>query len=100
MTITITAVGLSSQLWFGSDATAPTAYLVPVYHFTGHDDTGAEWTTDVLAVEDGQLAKPATSLPVPSPAPSPAAGDPGSDKPPIAAPDFEPGSEPASKPRP
>lgn len=100
VTITITAVGLSSQLWFGSDATAPTAYLVPVYHFTGHDDTGAKWTTDVLAVEDGQLAKPATSLPVPSPAPSPAAGDPGSDKPPIAAPDFEPGSEPASKPRP
>ena len=86
VTITITDVGLGSQLWFGSDVTAPTAYLVPMYHFTGHDDTGAEWSTDVLAVQDAQLAIPAAPQPVPSPAPEPAVEPPTPAAPPTTAP--------------
>ena len=31
-----------------------------MYRFNGHDDTGAEWSADVLALEDGQLAPPVT----------------------------------------
>ena len=81
VTVTITDVALGSQLWFGADATQPAAYLVPTYRFTGHDDTGAGWSADVLALEDGQLATPATPPPVPSPAPG---VDPG------ATPGFEP----------
>ena len=96
VTVTITDVGLGFQLWFGSDATAPTAYLVPVYHFTGHDDTGAAWSADVLAVEDSQLATPATSQPVPSPDPDPAVEPPT----PVAAPTAAPDIEPRTKPRP
>ena len=96
VTVTITDVGLGFQLWFGSDATAPTAYLVPVYHFTGHDDTGAAWSADVLAVEDSQLATPATSQPVPIPDPDPAVEPPT----PAAAPTAAPDIEPRTKPRP
>ena len=96
VTITITDVGLGSQLWFGSDVTAPRAYLVPVYHFTGHDDTGAAWSADVLAVEDSQLATPAAPQPVPSPAPGPAVEPPT----PAAPPTTTPGTEPGTKPRP
>ena len=73
VTITITDVALVSQRWFGSDKSEPAAYLVPMYRFSGHDDTGAEWSADVLALEDGQLAPPTTpatteSSPVPAPA--------------------------------
>lgn len=83
VTITITDVALGFQLWFGSDAAQPATYLVPMYHFIGHDDTGAEWTSDVLALEDGQLAPPTT----------PAA-------PPTVAPGVEPGATLGSEPRP
>ena len=100
VTVTITDVGLGFQLWFGSDATAPTAYLVPVYHFTGHDDTGAAWSADVLAVEDSQLATPATSQPVPSPDPDPAVEPPTPAAAPTAAPTAAPDIEPRTKPRP
>ncbi len=100
VTITITDVALGSQLWFGSEATAPTAYLVPMYHFTGHDDTGAAWSADVLAVEDGQLATPDAPQPVLSPAPDPAVAPPTPAAPPAAAPGIEPGTNPGTKPRP
>ncbi len=67
--VTITGAALGSQLWFGSDATKPAAYLVPMYHFTGHDDTGAEWSADVLALEDSQLTTP-NSVASPTPGPT------------------------------
>ncbi len=100
VTVTITDVGLVSQLWFGSDATQLAAYLVPMYHFTGHDDTGAEWSANVLALEDGQLATPATSNPVPSPSPEePPTPTPGIDEPPTVAPAPPAPSEVPSGPK-
>lgn len=82
--ITITDATLGSQLWFGSEPTQPTAYLVPMYRFKGHDDTGAEWSSDVLALEDGQLAPPtAPATPEPSPVPARAT-------PTTSAPDIQP----------
>ena len=94
VTITITDATLGSQLWFGSDASQPTAYLVPMYRFKGHDDTGAEWSSDVLALEDGQLAPPtAPATPEPAPVPGPAA-------PPTDTPPLEPGTMPGSAARP
>ncbi len=94
VTITITDVVLASQLWFGSDATEPAAYLVPMYRFIGHDDTGAEWSADALALEDNQLTTPATpATPEPFPIPAPA-------EPPTGAPGIEPGTKPGSEPRP
>lgn len=61
ITITITDVALGSQLWIGGDPTSPTSYLVPTYHFTGHDDSGSAWSTDVLALGDDTLATPVAS---------------------------------------
>ena len=99
VTITITDVALGSQLWFGSDATQPAAYLVPMYRFKGHDDTGAEWSADVLALEDGQLAPPtAPATPEPSPVPAPAVQP--TDTPPTDAPALKPGTMPGSEARP
>ena len=69
------------------------AYVVPMYHFTGHDDTGGEWTSGVLALEDGQLAPPSPpATPEPFPIRAPEA-------PPTGAPGIEPGT-PTTAPAP
>jgi|GEM_PF-5878016 hypothetical protein len=83
ITITITNVALGTQLWMGGDPANPISYLVPTYHFTGHDESGAPWSTDVLALGDDALATPKPSAPVPS---SPGPNKPGTVEPQPAGP--------------
>lgn len=59
--ITINRVALGTQRWIGGDPASPISYLVPTYHFTGHDDSGSAWSTDVLALGDDALANPVAS---------------------------------------
>ena len=84
ITISITNVALGTQLWMGGDPARPTSYLVPTYHFTGHDESGAPWTTDVLALRDDALATPTSSTPTSS-TPTGAAPEPSTTVPPATS---------------
>lgn len=67
ITITVTGVELARALWFGGNGNSPSEYLVPTYHFTGHDDAGQPWTSDVLALTDAALIAPPTTSTTRSP---------------------------------
>ena len=95
VTITITGVSLGAQLWNGIDSANPVAYVVPTYHLTGHDQSGADWSADLLALTDDVLTTPASSTPTSSAVPSP----PGPTGPSTTVPAPEPNSEPPSGPK-
>ena len=64
ITVHVTNVALGAQVWFGSDASAPTQYVVPMYRFTGRTDAVADWPLQALALNDDALAPPSTDPPV------------------------------------
>ncbi len=69
ITVHVTDVALGAQVWFGSESSAPTQYVVPMYRFTGHTDAVAEWLLQALALNDRALAPPNTNPPVPPSSP-------------------------------
>ena len=77
ITVHVTDVALGAQLWFGSEPSSPTQYVVPMYRFTGHTDTVADWPIQGLALGADALAPPATGSTVPPSSPNDPAPTPG-----------------------
>jgi hypothetical protein len=63
--VTITGVTRGLTLVYGTDKDgAPTAYLVPTYHFVGTYEDGGEYSVDLIAIDESLVISPVTTTTV------------------------------------